>query len=612
MQGYEVIEARHGAEALMLEAAHKGPIHLLITDVVMPEMSGRELAQRLVPLRPEMNVLYISGYTDDAIVRHGVLEAGMALLPKPFTPDALAAKVREILDSPAPQPDRGGAAVNEDIEHRIKEPPMKFGLFYELSVPRPWTRESERTVYNNALEQVKLADELGFDQVWAVEHHFLEEYSHCPAPELFLTACAMLTKDIRVGHGIIVCVPEFNHPIKIAEKTAVLDILSGGRLEVGTGRSATWTELAGFNANPDDTKKSWDEFVRCLPKMWTSEQYAYEGEFWSMPSRTILPKVYQRPHPPMWVAGDEPGHGAGRRGPRARQPRPHVRPVRRAGKKIAEYRRRIQLCNPVGDFVNDQVSSVNFLYCHEDDQVGRERGRKMADTFNYLATQLTSVREVFPGRSYPSLGLLPQLRRAATGPRRANRPARDCAWVAGARHARAQALGGVRRRPRELPAERDGGHPAGGGARQPPPLRARGDAGLRRVEAGRRGRPLMPVFGELALETVAARLPRVASLDAAAWTLPGAEILQLAFEVAEGTRALLPRAMHPAIPSYATWLVTRYPESPVGPFALAQLRLMGRAGAHPRGLRPGGRREHARGRSGARRWLGPARWHRAP
>ena len=132
---------------------------------------------------------------------------------------------------------------------------MKFGLFYELSVPRPWTRESERTVYQNALEQVRLADELGFDQVWAVEHHFLEEYSHCPAPELFLTACAMNTKKIRVGHGIVICVPEFNHPIKIAERTAVLDILSGGRLEVGTGRSATWTELGGFRANPDTTKK---------------------------------------------------------------------------------------------------------------------------------------------------------------------------------------------------------------------------------------------------------------------------------------------------------------------------------------------------------------------
>ena len=104
IQGYEVIEARQGAEALALAAGHEGPIHLLLTDVVMPEMSGPELAQRLVPLRPEMNVLYISGYTDDAIVRHGVLEAGMALLPKPFTPDALAAKVREILDTPRRSP----------------------------------------------------------------------------------------------------------------------------------------------------------------------------------------------------------------------------------------------------------------------------------------------------------------------------------------------------------------------------------------------------------------------------------------------------------------------------------------------------------------------------
>jgi alkanesulfonate monooxygenase SsuD/methylene tetrahydromethanopterin reductase-like flavin-dependent oxidoreductase (luciferase family) len=293
---------------------------------------------------------------------------------------------------------------------------MKFGIFYELSVPRPWTRESERTVYNNALEQVKLADELGFDQVWAVEHHFLEEYSHCPSPELFLTACAMITKRIRVGHGIIVCVPEFNHPIKIAERTAVLDILSGGRLEVGTGRSATWTELAGFNTNPDTTKKSWDEFVRCLPKMWTSEKFSFEGEFWSMPSRTILPKVYQRPHPPMWVAVTSPGteldgadRGLGSLGLTFGQ-------FAEQEKRIAEYRRRIQLCNPVGEFVNDQVSTVNFLYCHEDDATGLKHGRHMANTFNYLASQLSSVREVFPAKSYPSLGLLPQLRRQATGP----------------------------------------------------------------------------------------------------------------------------------------------------------------------------------------------------
>src|SRR5512143_2798820 len=150
---------------------------------------------------------------------------------------------------------------------------MRFGIFYELSVPRPFAPGVERTVYENALEQVRLADALGFDTVWAVEHHFLEEYSHCSAPELFLTACAMQTKQIRVGHGIVICVPQFNHPIKIAERAGVLDILSGGRLEFGTGRSATWTELGGFRANPDETKKSWDEFVHAIPKMWMNEHY---------------------------------------------------------------------------------------------------------------------------------------------------------------------------------------------------------------------------------------------------------------------------------------------------------------------------------------------------
>jgi alkanesulfonate monooxygenase SsuD/methylene tetrahydromethanopterin reductase-like flavin-dependent oxidoreductase (luciferase family) len=314
---------------------------------------------------------------------------------------------------PGRSPDAYRSLQNMSLD---REDAMKFGLFYEISIPRPWTPEREREVYNNCLEQVKLADQLGFSNVWAVEHHFLEEYSHCSAPELFLTACAMVTKNIRVGHGIVVCVPEFNHPIKIAEKTATLDLLSGGRLEVGTGRSATWTELGGFRANPDTTKKSWDEFVRCLPKMWTQETFAYQGEFWSMPERTILPKPYQKPHPPMWVAVTSPGteidaadRGMGSLG------------LSFAGyaeqeKKIKEYRRRIQLCEPVGSFVNEQVATTNFLFCHEDEKTGIDTGKRLGNTFNYLATQLISTREVFSSPSYQSLGLLPALRRAATGP----------------------------------------------------------------------------------------------------------------------------------------------------------------------------------------------------
>src|SRR3954470_7297557 len=283
---------------------------------------------------------------------------------------------------------------------------MKFGIFYEISVPRPWGPETEKQVYDNCLEQVRLADELGFDQVWAVEHHFLEEYSHCSAPELFLTACAMVTKRIHVGHGIVVCVPEFNNPIKVAERTATLDILSNGRVEVGTGRSATWTELGGFGADPDQTKKTWDEYVRILPKMWTQERFSYRGRAFSMPERAILPKPIQKPHPPMWVAVTSPGteldaadRGLGCLG------------VAAAGydeqeRRTKEYHRRIQLCDPVSSVVNDQVSTLNFLYCHEDAATAATRGMQMFGAFGLANSHLLWTREAFPTRSYQSLANL--------------------------------------------------------------------------------------------------------------------------------------------------------------------------------------------------------------
>src|SRR5262245_11939198 len=123
---------------------------------------------------------------------------------------------------------------------------MKLGIFYEHSVQRPWSDISEWRVYHQGLEQVCVAEEVGFDQVWEVEHHFLEEYSHSSAPEVFLAAVATQTKAIHIGQGVNVCLPPMNHPARIAERAATLDIISNGRLEFGTGRSATWTELAGF------------------------------------------------------------------------------------------------------------------------------------------------------------------------------------------------------------------------------------------------------------------------------------------------------------------------------------------------------------------------------
>ncbi|MGH7855689.1 MAG: LLM class flavin-dependent oxidoreductase, partial [Candidatus Binatia bacterium] len=139
---------------------------------------------------------------------------------------------------------------------------MKFDLLYELQMPKPHDASSEYRCLHEALEQIDLADRMGFDTVWAVEHHFLVEFAHCSAPEVFLAAVAAQTTRIRVGHGVVVCVPQMNHPVRAAERAAALDIISGGRLEFGTGRSSTWTELGGFMADPDETKKTWDEYVR--------------------------------------------------------------------------------------------------------------------------------------------------------------------------------------------------------------------------------------------------------------------------------------------------------------------------------------------------------------
>jgi alkanesulfonate monooxygenase SsuD/methylene tetrahydromethanopterin reductase-like flavin-dependent oxidoreductase (luciferase family) len=282
---------------------------------------------------------------------------------------------------------------------------VNFGIFFELSVPRPFAPGSERLVYENALEQARLADELGFESLWAVEHHFLEEYSHCSAPEVFLTACAMQTKRIRVGHGAVVCVPEMNHPVRVAERAAALDIVSGGRLDVGTARSSTWTELGGFGADPDETKKTWDEFVRVLPKMWTQDRFSHDGVSFSMPERAILPKPVQKPHPPLWVTVTSPGteldaadRGIGCLGVAAASYAEQER-------RTKEYRRRIRSCDPVGA-VNERVATLNFLYCHEDPATAAGTGLRMLGLFGLLNAHLLPTREAYPTRAYQSLAAL--------------------------------------------------------------------------------------------------------------------------------------------------------------------------------------------------------------
>jgi alkanesulfonate monooxygenase SsuD/methylene tetrahydromethanopterin reductase-like flavin-dependent oxidoreductase (luciferase family) len=283
---------------------------------------------------------------------------------------------------------------------------MKFGIFFELSVPRPFTAANESRTYLNALEQARLADELGFDWVWCVEHHFLEEYSHCSAPEVVLSAVAAQTSRIRVGHGAVVCVPEMNHPIRVAERCAALDIVSGGRLDVGTARSSTWTELGGFRADPDLTKKQWDEYVRVLPRLWADEPFAYDGLAFSMPERNVLPKPVQDPHPPLWVTVTSPGteadaadRGIGCLGVAAAGYEEQER-------RTHEYHRRIQLCDPVSSVVNDQVTTLNFMYCHEDRATALGTGQRMLGLFGVMNAHLLWTREAYPTRAYQTLGNL--------------------------------------------------------------------------------------------------------------------------------------------------------------------------------------------------------------
>jgi alkanesulfonate monooxygenase SsuD/methylene tetrahydromethanopterin reductase-like flavin-dependent oxidoreductase (luciferase family) len=180
---------------------------------------------------------------------------------------------------------------------------MKFGGFYEHQLPRPWASDSEHTQLKNALEQAVLSDQGGYDYVWATEHHFLEEYAHSSAPEVFLAAVSQRTKHVRIGHGIVQTPPYINHPARIAERIATLDLVSDGRVEFGTGAGATETELGGFNVPQAEKKAMQLEGMRVAVRMLVENPFTgFEGQFVKVPARNVVPKPLQKPHPPLWMA----------------------------------------------------------------------------------------------------------------------------------------------------------------------------------------------------------------------------------------------------------------------------------------------------------------------
>ncbi len=275
---------------------------------------------------------------------------------------------------------------------------MEFGIFNSLYLPHSlrdeWGPGAEHRRFMDEVNWTLAADRAGFKYTWATEHHFLDEYSHLSANESFLGYIAGRTSRIHVGSGIFNITPPVNHPLRIAERVAVLDHLSEGRFELGMGRGSSTIEQTGFGIDdPELTREMFDEVVRELPKMWRDGEYSYQGRFFSSPPRRVLPKPYTDPHPPMWVAAGSPGTfkkaaelGLGVLCFTLGTPET-LKPL------IDAYKTEIQNCtDPVGGYVNDNIMVTTQMLCLEDGHRARSiatditSGYQNSLVFRYLDT----------------------------------------------------------------------------------------------------------------------------------------------------------------------------------------------------------------------------------
>ncbi|GAA2607508.1 MULTISPECIES: LLM class flavin-dependent oxidoreductase [Streptomyces] len=254
---------------------------------------------------------------------------------------------------------------------------MRFGLLYHHQVPRPWTQDSEERVIRESLEQIELADRLGFDYAWATEHHFLDEYSHSSAPEVFLAAAAAKTDKIRLAHGIVSLPPAVNHPVRVAERLATLDLISGGRVEFGSGQGSTQHELGAFHIDRATKREQWREAIDVVVRLLTEVPFTgHDGTHVSVPPRNLLPKPKQNPHPPLWMACSNPAsvEDAGRNGMGALSFA--FIGVDEARERVEAYYRAIESddCVPVGRAVNANFAVVLPFMLAADEATALERG----------------------------------------------------------------------------------------------------------------------------------------------------------------------------------------------------------------------------------------------
>jgi alkanesulfonate monooxygenase SsuD/methylene tetrahydromethanopterin reductase-like flavin-dependent oxidoreductase (luciferase family) len=280
---------------------------------------------------------------------------------------------------------------------------VEFGIFIQGYLPsfrREGDPAAEHKAFVNELEAVQAADKAGFKYVWVVEHHFLDEYSHLSANDVVCGWLAHATERIHIGSGIFNPLPQVNHPAKVAERVAMLDHLSDGRFEFGTGRGAGSHEILGFLhregiTDTTATKEIWEDVIAEFPKMWMQDEYqGYEGKFWSLPPRKILPKPWKKPHPAMWyAAGNTTSYAmAARRGLGVLGF--SVGAVEELEPVLKAYKAEIPKAEPIGAFVNDNIMVTTAAYVAED---ARDAVKAcVASRPTYLQSNVFRYHDTFP------------------------------------------------------------------------------------------------------------------------------------------------------------------------------------------------------------------------
>jgi alkanesulfonate monooxygenase SsuD/methylene tetrahydromethanopterin reductase-like flavin-dependent oxidoreductase (luciferase family) len=249
---------------------------------------------------------------------------------------------------------------------------VKLDVLYEVDVPKPWPgahpygqRQAEQAAYREAIEQIKLADKLGFHTTWHVEHHFREGRSHSPAPEVIIGALSQCTEQIRLGFGVTLMPHAFTPPMRVAEKVATADVLSNGRVEWGTGRSTPMEQIA-FGVDREASREQWQEAIQAVVGMWESEYFEYHGKYLDFPKRMVTPKPVQDPHPPCWMAATSDGSAAvaGKLG-LGLLSFSILQPIQKMAKHIEQYREAAANPTPITRVTTNKVAAYTLVHCAE-------------------------------------------------------------------------------------------------------------------------------------------------------------------------------------------------------------------------------------------------------